>query len=121
MSHVLKHDSDPIERKVLVFHTDVKVSEVNDAFIQILDFLPPSRSPFPLSDVMRKIKDYIRQVVLSGCDISISILIFQIQVKVTPGHCIEIFVRRILPVTKTDQVIPIEQAVFTEVYTGEWR
>lgn len=112
---------DPIERRALVMIATIGVSEVNDAIIQLIDFFPPSASPFPLTDVIKKIREYIRKIVLTGCNISINLLMFDIQVKIVPGHSIEVFIRRVLPDTKTDQSIPPEQADYTVIYSGEWR
>lgn len=113
---------DPIERQVLVIGTDVRVSEINDAMMQLLDFLPPSKSALPLSEILSKIRQYIRTIVLTGCDVSINLLLFHIQVKCTPGHGIEIYIKRLLPVTAGHgQTLPPEQAEYTEIYTGERR
>ena len=86
---------DPIVRKPLVISSDVRVSEVNDALLQLMEFLPPSKSSLNVSDVLRRIREYIRAIILTGCDVSVNMLLFHIQVKCTPGHGIEIFIKRI--------------------------
>lgn len=113
---------DPIERRTLVLHADVRITEINDCVMQLFDFLPPSRSPLPVSDILKKIRDYIRKIVLNGCDISLMFLLFRVQVKVTPGHGIEIYIKRLIlnngtPTMESSQ----NTADYELIYTGEWR
>lgn len=113
---------EPIERKTLVIGTDVRVSEINDAVMQLFDFLPPSKSALPVTDILKKIREYIRAIVLTGCDVSVNLLLFHIQVKVTPGHGIEIFIRRITSGKSGNQSQPdTKQAEYVLIYSGEWR
>lgn len=118
----LDRGQDPIERRTLVLHADVKISEVNDCVYQLLDFLSPSKSVLPVSDILKKIRDYIRKIVLNGCDISLTFLLFRIQVKCTPGHGIEIFIRRITTGPSGNQSMSdTKQTEYELIYTGEWR
>jgi hypothetical protein len=113
--------SDSIDRHVLVLSADVKVSEVNEAIYQLMTFLPASKSAAPMTDILQKIREFIRKVVFT-CDVSINLLMFKLQVKCTPGHDIEIFIKRI-PVVSSGIAANSsgEYADYELIYSGEWR
>jgi len=112
---------DPIERRPVILTADVKVSEVNDAFQQLADFLPPSKSPLPVSLILTKIREYIKSVIMTGFDVSLTFLLFRIQVRCTPGHGIEIFIKQLLVNEDKTKTHELEIPDYTHIYSGEWR
>ena len=112
--------SDALDRVPLVLSTVVKCAEYEQAIIQLVEFLPPSKSPLPLTEVLKKIREFIRRVVLTG-NITINLLLFEIQVKVTAGHSIEIYIRRVLNVSGTPVYEDAQDKKWDIVYIGEWR
>lgn len=114
--------SDPIERRVICYSAVVKINEVYASMQQLVEFLPPSKSPFPLSDVLTKIRQFIRATVMDNFNVTINLLQFEIQIKCTPGHVIEVFIRR-MPIVSSGitQNLSGAFADFVQIYSGEWR
>lgn len=118
--------NDSLKRESLILSADIRIPEYQDAICQLISFLPPSKSSLPVSHILDRVRDFIRTAVLT-CNISINLLIFHIQVKCTPGHTIEIYIRRrgaVLPdgIVERGGIDNLDtDRDFELIYSGEWR
>lgn len=113
--------NDSLKRESLILSADVRVTDYQDAVHQLVGFLPPSQSSLPMSHILDRVRNFIKTTVLT-CNISINLLIFHIQVKCTPGHAIEIYIRRLGATTPEILREYLDtDADYELIYTGEWR
>lgn len=116
--------SDSLRRESYVVSTDFSVLDMTESVHQLIELLPPSRSALPVSDIYKKIRQFIGHLLLT-VSISMHLLRFEIQIKVIPGHIIEIFLRRVPLVSSGINGNTLIRSPLSDdfelIYSGEWR